>query len=53
VDLAEEDREDIKLLLIYFCLRHRIYSSLWRAIVWVLVTNSRPRKPRYRQREAT
>jgi len=32
VDLVEEDREDIKLPLIHFRLRHKIYSLLWRCV---------------------
>jgi len=32
VDLVEEGREDIKVLLIHFCLGHKIYSLLWRRV---------------------
>jgi len=44
VGLAEEDREDIRLLLIHFCLRHARYIHYSGGLlVWVLVTNSGPR----------
>ena len=29
--LVVENREDIRLLLIHFCLRHQIYSLLWKS----------------------
>ena len=32
VDLVEDGREGIRLLLIHFCLGHKIYSLLWRRV---------------------
>ena len=45
VDPVEEDREDIRLLLIHFCLGHKIYSLLWRCVTLsqiVRLTSSNP-----------
>ena len=45
VDLVEEDREDIKLLLIHFRLRHRIYSLSLRCVTlsqFIRLTSSNP-----------
>jgi len=45
VDLVKEDREDIKLLLIHFRLRHKIYSLSLRCVAlsqFVRLTSSNP-----------
>jgi hypothetical protein len=45
VDLVEDGREGIRLLLIHFCLGHKIYSLLWRRVTLsqiVRLTSSKP-----------